>query len=80
MLSLQPDCPPVLCATAPAGDTFLGFLITQTKLCCCITELHPIMCRQDVASVVDQCQELKQAPGFPRINIVIICNLHKDNN
>lgn len=38
------------------------------------------LCKQDVASAADQDHELKQAPGFPRINTVIICNPHKDND
>lgn len=34
---------------------------------------------QDVASAANPDQELKQAPGFPRLNIAMICNPHLDN-
>lgn len=34
--------------------------------CCCTTEPHPT-CGQDVASSINPDQELKQAPGFPKL-------------
>lgn len=74
---LQLDCPTVLWATPPTWDTFLEFPVMRRLWADAVASLSLTPSWSPEVALADKPdQELKQAPIFPRLNIVIICNPH----